>query len=223
MTPVQPRFQLAMRFLGLLVLAGAALALNEDEVKSYSGFQVFRTSPQTQESVDQLRMLEEREEYSFWTESVLGRAVDIMVSPENIPKLKTELTIRDISFEIMIPDVEVLMKLERIPAVTKEVASADHDMTWDSYHTLEDMYTFLDYLEATYDFVSTEVIGQSLEGRDMRVVSICKGGCGNKQAAWIDGGIHAREWISPATVTWMLRELVENDADHSDLTEGMDW
>ena len=40
---------------------------------------------------------------------------------------------------------------------------------------------------------------------------------------WIDGGIHAREWISPATVTWMLKELVENDADHPDLTEKMDW
>lgn len=27
----------------------------------------------------------------------------------------------------------------------------------------------------------------------------------------------------PATVTWMLRELIENDADHPDLTENMDW
>ena len=40
---------------------------------------------------------------------------------------------------------------------------------------------------------------------------------------WIDGGIHSREWISPATVTWMLKELVENDAAHPDLTEKMDW
>jgi len=103
------------------------------------------------------------------------------------------------------------------------VASAEHSMTWTEYHTLEDMYTFLDYLEATYDFVSTEVIGHTFEGRDMRVAKVCKGECGSKPAVWIDGGIHAREWISPATVTWMLRELVENDAEHSDLTENMDW
>ena len=31
------------------------------------------------------------------------------------------------------------------------------------------------------------------------------------------------EWISPAAVTWMMRELIENDADHSDLTEKLDW
>merc|ERR1712025_1351967 len=41
------------------------------------------------------------------------------------------------------------------------------------------------------------------------------GGCGNKPAVWIDGGIHAREWISLATVTWMLKELVENSQEGS--------
>ena len=33
----------------------------------------------------------------------------------------------------------------------------------------------------------------------------------------------SREWIGPATVTWMLKELVENDTAHSDLTESLDW
>jgi len=32
-----------------------------------------------------------------------------------------------------------------------------------------------------------------------------------KPAIWIDGGIHAREWISPAVVTWILHTLVEGD------------
>jgi murein tripeptide amidase MpaA len=57
----------------------------------------------------------------------------------------------------------------------------------------------------------------------MRIAKVCKGGCGNKPAMWFDGGIHAREWISPATVMYMLMELVEHDADHPDLTENLDW
>ena len=32
-----------------------------------------------------------------------------------------------------------------------------------------------------------------------------------------------REWVSPAAVTWMLKEVVENDSAHSDLTETLDW
>ena len=35
--------------------------------------------------------------------------------------------------------------------------------------------------------------------------------------------LKCREWISPATVTWLLKELVENDDSHSYLTERLDW
>ena len=47
----------------------------------------------------------------------------------------------------------------------------------------------MDELAAKYDFVETEVIGQSYEGRDMKILKICKGGCGNKPAIWLDGGM----------------------------------
>ena len=40
---------------------------------------------------------------------------------------------------------------------------------------------------------------------------------------WIDGGIHAREWVSPATATWMPNELVENNNTHPELTGKLDW
>ena len=68
-----------------------------------------------------------------------------------------------------------------------------HAMTWTEYHSLEDMcveeydnqvvlpiylhsdrYTYLDYIEAEFDFVTTEEIGQSGEGRPMRVAKICR-------------------------------------------------
>ena len=41
---------------------------------------------------------------------------------------------------------------------------------------------------------------------------------------WIDGGIHAREWISPATVLWTLKELIEGNKTEADvLRENLDW
>ena len=48
-------------------------------------------------------------------------------------------------------------------------------------------------------------------------------GCGSKPAMWIDSGIHAREWISPAVGTWMLNELLENAVNHPDLLTKLDW
>merc|ERR1719175_283776 len=190
---------------------------------SYEGYQVFRISPQTRAEVDFLAGLQDRPMFDFWTEPVLGRTADVMVPPRLVPAFTADLAAQGLTFEVMIPDVQKLIELEKMAAPRKEAPSSQHAMTWDEYHSLEDMYSFLDYLEATYDFVTTETIGQTTEGRDMRVAKVCKGGCGSKPAVWIDGGIHAREWISPAAVTWMLRELVENDKQHSDLLESLNW
>ncbi len=41
---------------------------------------------------------------------------------------------------------------------------------------------------------------------------------------WLDGGIHAREWITPATVTFMIHQLVEvQDPSEADLLDNLDW
>ena len=45
------------------------------------------------------------------------------------------------------------------------------------------------FTEAFPETVSTEVIGQSHEGRDMRVLKVCGGGeCGKKPGMYIEGG-----------------------------------
>lgn len=116
-------------------------------------------------------------------------------------------------------------------------------MEWSSYHRLEDIHGFLDYLAQTFpDLCSVMTIGTSVEGRELKVrdllmstlrnffvsdasvepksdndvvvfitqvLRISKGEPG-VPAIWIDGGIHAREWISPASVTYIINHLVEN-------------
>ncbi|XP_076230037.1 carboxypeptidase B [Nomia melanderi] len=85
-----------------------------------------------------------------------------------------------------------------------------HRMEWSSYHRLEDIYTYLDYLAETFPAVCSVVsIGNSVEGRPLKVLRISNGKP-NAPALWIDGGIHAREWISPASVTYIIDHLVEN-------------
>lgn len=39
----------------------------------------------------------------------------------------------------------------------------------------------------------------------------------------MDGGIHAREWISPAAVTYILNDLVLNWANQSEYLRAIDW
>ena len=88
-------------------------------------------------------------------------------------------------------------------------------------HILYKSFT-ISIFPANFDYASTETLGQSEEGRDMRLMKLCQGGCGNKPAMWIDGGIHAREWITPATVTFFVKQLTE-DLDDQSLIDNLDW
>ena len=46
----------------------------------------------------------------------------------------------------------------------------------------------------------------------MRVIQISKAGSGAPNV-FIEAGIHAREWISPAMATYLIDSLLNNDAD----------
>jgi len=189
----------------------------------YSGYQTLRIRVDTKEQGDILEGLNGEGKYDFWTEVRVGRPADVMTSPEQRKELEKWLDEAKMEWSIMVEDVGILMENEQVAPHISEESGSSHSMDWTSYHTLEDMYGWFEYLEATYSFCETENIGKSNEGQDMIVMKVCKGGCGNKPAMWIDSGIHAREWISPATGTWMLNELVENDSAHPELTENLDW
>merc|ERR1712173_514648 len=64
-------------------------------------------------------------------------------------------------------------------------------------------------------------IGYSTEGRPLKVIKVGMPGK-QKKAIWIDGGIHAREWISPATVTYILRQFVERSGTYANILRNYD-
>jgi murein tripeptide amidase MpaA len=39
----------------------------------------------------------------------------------------------------------------------------------------------------------------------------------------LSAGIHAREWISPATVTYIINELVNNYDANKEVADAYDW
>lgn len=95
-------------------------------------------------------------------------------------------------------------------------------LTWTSYYTLEDIYAWLDELAAQNPTVSIISAGQSYEGRDLKGVKVSfKEG---NRGVLIESGIHAREWIGPATSTYLLNEiLTSTDPTFRKIAESFDW
>ena len=73
----------------------------------------------------------------------------------------------------MISNVQALIDLEKIPADGgKNNDNVSHSMDWTSFHPLEDIYGWFDYLDNTYEFCQSEIIGHSFEGRIMKVMKV---------------------------------------------------
>lgn len=66
------------------------------------------------------------------------------------------------------------------------------------------------------------MIGSSYEGRELTFAKVSSNPNASNPIILIDGGIHAREWIAPSTVLYILQQLVESEAN-KDLLDGIDW
>ena len=70
----------------------------------------------------------------------------------------------------------------------------------------------MNYIDETVasksEIASSYIAGQSYEKRDLKVIVLKTST--SKRSVWIDCGIHAREWISPATCLWIIESLVND-------------
>lgn len=96
-------------------------------------------------------------------------------------------------------------------------------MDWRHYFHLETIYDWMDHLREKYaDIVQRVEVGNSYEGRPIRGIKLSKKK--NNTAIVVEGGIHAREWISPATATFILDKLLtSDDKDVQQIATNFDW
>ncbi|KOB64790.1 putative carboxypeptidase A-like protein, partial [Operophtera brumata] len=82
---------------------------------------------------------------------------------------------------------------------------------WQNYYKIDDIYKWLKDLAMAFpNEVVIESIGKTYENRDILAVKICLRGSLHRSKVIIEGGIHAREWISPAFVTYMINRIVHS-------------
>ncbi|XP_063971703.1 carboxypeptidase B-like [Lytechinus pictus] len=186
----------------------------------YEGHQVWRMKPTTERQMTWLNYIEENmDEFDFWTSvsRIPGRHVDIMVQPNSQINLRMLLKQEELDFEIMIDDVSTLVANQMDEIRTRResehsfgIRSTSFD--YNNYHEYEEIKQWvLDTANENSDIITAFLLGTSYEGRDIYGLRIRGTGSQNPypKAVWFEGGIHAREWISPATVMGFTHKLIE--------------
>ncbi|KAH9529096.1 Sodium-dependent noradrenaline transporter [Dermatophagoides farinae] len=168
----------------------------------------------------------------FWQEPapINNFTAHIMITSQNRDKVNKYLQNRHIRSEILHSNVETLIENER-----KALIKADHLFQlinannkvgntseaiagfWTKYHRYEDINRFMDELsKKSNNLVEKFVLGESYEKRTIYYIRISDSKESEKPVIYIQGGIHAREWISTAVVTYFAQQLV-NGVINSDL------
>jgi len=186
--------------------------------KTYHDHKVLRTGRLTVSQSDLLRDFHLTSGLDFWKEAAPGQSADVMVPATKLQSVVAWLKSHDISHSVMVEDVQTLLDQNG-----PRNGSARGTLDWNDYYPHADLNTWIQGLADTNaDWARIIDIGKSYEGRDMKVLAIEKAGAGAPNI-WLEAGIHAREWISPAVATFIVRELVEDYAEHPDYLDKINW
>lgn len=208
------------------LVALVAMVAGQAAARDYTGYQVWRAEAGPRQAGELLGL----EGSVTSLEVLVGRenitVVDLLVSPAQQPLLLALLRCVGISHTLTVPDLQRNIDTENVETEPQPESRASCagkvGLNWSRYHDYATLSAYLSCLATDYpDLVTLHTLGASWEGRALVAVQVGTGGVG-RRAVWLDGGMHAREWISPATVAFILREVVEHSDEYSDILQHFD-
>jgi len=164
----------------------------------------------------------------WWKELPLSTSVpvnaDVRVPPEMISAVESFLQEQEVGFTTMIEDVQQSAEAQLLAAPSTGNEAADW---FTAYHTPTETNDWVKTLVQQYSSLATlQVAGKTYENRTIYIVKISGKAGSNKPAIVYDGGIHAREWISPAVVQFIMFQLLSgynHDAEITKMVDAIDW
>jgi len=193
----------------ILTLLQALLAQSE---------KVIRVTPEVEAHLAFLQGLEKRGDIKidFWKEpSRLFQAVDIEVSEEYFLTLSSLLEADGIEFKVQIDDVQKLIEGELETVGARRYGGSWHNQ----YHNLNEIRLKLAQVQSSYGHMTEKItLGRSYENREMIAIKIRGKISYNKPVFFIECGIHAREWVSPATCMFIIDEMTQKYGKDSSVT-----
>ncbi|XP_005090425.1 zinc carboxypeptidase isoform X2 [Aplysia californica] len=197
----------------LLLSVVYAFAQND----AFHGYQVLSVNPRHSGDVRLLQDLEEKYPViDFWSEPWPGQNASVLLPPDLSPVFKQQVQRVGMSAMLISNDVNKLAResSKRTPShvVRRRKAAAGHVVDHHNYHNYKEYKTYLDTLRQAYpaNMEMSTLPRKTVEGREMPVVKLS--GQNSKEAksvVIVESGIHAREWIAPATALFLMEKMLQ--------------
>nr|XP_004665908.1 carboxypeptidase B2 [Jaculus jaculus] len=194
-----------MKLHGLGVLL--AILLYEQHGLAYQSGQVLSALPRTSRQVEVLQNLTTIYEIVLWqpvTAELIEKKKEVhfFVNASDVSSVQVFLNESRIPFSVLVEDVEDLIQQQTSNDTVSPRASSSY---YEQYHSLKEIYSWIELITKQYPGMLKRIhIGSSYEKNPLYVLKVSRNDQPTKDAIWIDCGIHAREWISPAFCLWFI-------------------
>lgn len=170
----------------------------------YDNYKVIKYTTVTKSQARGLEMVHERNSKVIFLDRVSGPGQYTVIVPPNLYTLLNYITSAlKIKEEILVQNFQEIIEKEK-------TASLNEEFGWDKYQPLENIYAWMEGLVDQYpNIVSIFNPGTTIEGRPILGVKISYKP--NNPGIFIESNIHAREWITSATSTFLINELLTSD------------
>lgn len=181
---------------------------------SYKGEKVYRLSLSTESDIaDVLSFIADTRDYlDYWaTELHVGGHVDVRLSRQQAHLLES-YQLRNISHSVQIEDVQKLLNQISRHSRRRTKRSYEAEYVYTRYNNAAATHREMYRLAALYPNITRLVgIGSTHMGRPLLVLEIV--GLNKERncpMVWVDGGMHAREWITVSATMIFVKRLLES-------------
>ncbi|KAH9504246.1 Multifunctional pyrimidine synthesis protein CAD [Bulinus truncatus] len=201
----------------------------------FDGYQLLSVYSRGYDDIQYLRGLGDQfVDIDFWREPRTQQNATVLVPPTLVETFKNSLTSQEIQFSTLHTDVQSLVDAgsERTPdqEADKRRQTGGHVIDHSNYHTYNRINQSLSDLRTAYPNV-VQLSNLNYVTHENRIVTLVKltgsSSANKKPSVIIEAGIHAREWVSPAAVLWVIEKLAKDytagDATARQMLDRFDW
>ncbi|XP_065600017.1 carboxypeptidase B2 [Cyrtonyx montezumae] len=185
--------------------------------------------PKTDKQAEDLQNLLNTTEVILWQPVVVeniqkDQEVHFYVNASSTNSIKASLRQLTIAHKVLMRDIQGLIEKQTLNDTVNPRSSSSY---YENYHSMTEIYHWMEETVRVHsDLLEKIYIGSSYEKRPLYVLKLSKRQGNPKSAIWIDCGIHAREWISPAFCLWFIGHAIhlrERDQIMTTLLEHFDF
>lgn len=207
----------------LLCLTVLAVVTCSAERVRYDNYRVYKLKATDRQGLEVLKQMEDSDDALRFLDDVhkVEKSINVVVPPHKLPDFLRILTNNEITYDLLEANLQNAIDKDYAQVATR--ATRDR---WAAYQTLNNNYNWLITLTSSYPGVVTLIEGgKSYEKRSILGVKISfQNGQKQKPGIFLEAGIHAREWIAPATATFVINELLtSNNTEIRELAENYVW